>query len=99
MRNVSKGEAANRGGPTIIVEELQEAPEVPWVQEDLGGLLARLDLLVRLDQQDQLVRRRRGRLFRPLVPRALEVLRARETNRNHPMQASSPKLRAPLFFA
>jgi len=76
-----------------------QAPGVPWVQVDLGGLPARLDLLVRLDLQDLPVRRCRDRLSRPLVPRALEALPAPETNRNHLVQASSPKLRASVFFA
>jgi len=81
------------------MEDFQEALGGPWVQEALGGLLARLDLLVLLVP---LVRRRWDRLSRPLLPRALEaleVLGGPETNRNHSTQVSSPKLRATIFFA
>ena len=66
------------------MEDFQEAPGVPAVQGVLGGLLGRLrppDLLGLAG------RRRRDHLYRPLLPRDLEALRARqapETNRSRP---------------
>jgi hypothetical protein len=86
----------------VALLDFQEVPEAPEVQEaqrdpgDLPGLLLRPALL---DLQ------RQGRLYRPLLPRDLQVLEALqalqvpETNRNHSTQASSPKLRPTIFFA
>ena len=64
--------------------DFQEAPVVPAVQGVLGGLLGLLrppDLLGLADRQ------RPDHLYRPLPPRDLEALRARqapETNRSRP---------------
>ena len=57
------------------MEDFQEAPGVPAVQRVLGGLLGLPG------------RRHRDHLYRPLLPRDLEALRARqapETNRSRP---------------
>jgi hypothetical protein len=70
--------------------EVQEVQEVQRVPGDLLGLLRRPALL---DLQ------RQGHLYRPLLPRDLEVLQVPETNRNHSSQASSPKPRPTIFFA
>jgi hypothetical protein len=66
------------------------------VQEVLGdplGLLRRPDLMAP-ERQDHLYR-----LLLQRAPEVPEALRALETNRNHSMQASSPKSRRIILFA
>jgi hypothetical protein len=76
--------------------DFQEVPGVPEVQGVPGGLLdplrrpdlpGLLDPLRRPDLPSLPDRRRRDHLYRPLLPRDLEALQARqapETNRSRP---------------
>jgi len=66
------------------MEDFQEAPGVPEVQGVPGGLRG---LLRRPGLPGLPGRRHRDHLYRPLLPRDLEALRARqapETNRSRP---------------
>jgi hypothetical protein len=61
--------------------DFREVPGVPELQGVPGGLLGLLRRPDLLGLQD---RRRRDHLYRPLLPRDLEALQARETSRSRP---------------